>query len=209
MSFVQVKWLQLRRFVALLITIPALCLAEKDAGVRQGAPGAGAPLKGLTPIELSMFNEGLNRALQLEAVCDGCGDLTLGSFTDPAKGNLVSQTNSSGLGVRFNGDQCTACHNQPVFWRIHGAEPTGSSDSISKTGESNVRFDGAPEGSSKPGAFVHSAVRADPGSAICEEAGWDAGRRSASTIYHRGAGRYFSRGATGFVHDERFATDRF
>jgi hypothetical protein len=71
-------------------------------------------LKGLTPIKLSMFNEGLNRALQ-EAVCDGCGDLTLGSFTDPAKGNLVSQTNSSGLVVRFNGDQCTACHNQPVL----------------------------------------------------------------------------------------------
>ena len=92
-----------------------LCLAQKDPGVRQGAPGAGAPRKGLTPIELSMFNEGMNRALQLEGVCDMCSDLTLGSFTDPAKGNLVTQTNSSGLGVRFNGDQCTACHNQPAL----------------------------------------------------------------------------------------------
>ena len=82
---------------------------------REHLTGAGAPLKGLTPIELSMFNEGLNRALQLEGVCDGCSDLTLGSVPDPAKGNLVAQTNSSGLGVRFNGDQCTACHNQPVL----------------------------------------------------------------------------------------------
>jgi len=31
-----------------------------------GSPGAGAPLKGLSPIELSMFSEGLSRALQLE-----------------------------------------------------------------------------------------------------------------------------------------------
>ena len=115
MSFVQKKWLQVCLFLSLLITMPALCLAQKDPGVRQGAPGAGTPLKGLTPIELSMFNEGLNRALQLEGVCDDCSDLTLGSFTDPAKGNLVVQTNSSGLGVRFNADQCTACHNQPVL----------------------------------------------------------------------------------------------
>ncbi len=91
------------------------CLAQKDPGMRNGTPNAGAPLRGLTPIELSMFNEGLSRALQLEAVCDGCSDITLGSFTDPAKGNLVTQTNSSGLGVRFNGDQCTACHNQPAL----------------------------------------------------------------------------------------------
>jgi CxxC motif-containing protein (DUF1111 family) len=62
-----------------------------------------------------MFNEGLQRAIQLEGVCDDCSDLTLGSFTDPAKANLVTQTNSSGLGVRFNGDQCTVCHNQPML----------------------------------------------------------------------------------------------
>lgn len=100
---------------ALMLAGAGLSLAQKDPGVRQGPPGAGTPLKGLTPIEMSMFNEGLNRALQLEGVCDGCSDLTLGSATDPAKGNLVTQTNSSGLGVRFNGDQCTACHNQPAL----------------------------------------------------------------------------------------------
>jgi hypothetical protein len=63
-----------------------------------------------------MFNEGLQRAIQLESVCDdGCADLTLGTFTDPAKANLVTQTNSSGLGTRFNGDQCTVCHSQPAL----------------------------------------------------------------------------------------------
>src|SRR5215475_4259290 len=90
-------------------------LAQKDPGVRQGPPGAGAPLNGLTPIELSMFNEGLQRAIQLEAVCDDCSDLTLGAFIDPAQANFVTKTNSAGLGVRFNGDQCLACHNQPAL----------------------------------------------------------------------------------------------
>jgi CxxC motif-containing protein (DUF1111 family) len=99
----------------LLLAVSSACLAQKDPGVRKGPPGAGAPLKGLTPIELQMFNEGLQRAVQLEGVCDDCNDLTLGSFTDPAAANLVTKTNSSGLGVRFNGDQCTACHNQPVL----------------------------------------------------------------------------------------------
>jgi len=101
--------------VGVLAMSASLGMAQKDPGLRGGAPGAGSPLPGLTPIELQMFKEGLSRALQLEAVCDECSDITLGSFTDPAKGNLVTQTNSSGLGVRFNGDQCTACHNQPAL----------------------------------------------------------------------------------------------
>src|SRR5499427_8745177 len=93
----------------------AMGFAQKDPGVRSGAAGAGAPLNGLTPIELSMFNEGLQRAIQLEAVCDDCSDLTLGAFIDPAQANFVTKTNSAGLGVRFNGDQCLACHNQPAL----------------------------------------------------------------------------------------------
>jgi hypothetical protein len=110
--------MRLRRlFLAgfLLCATSSACLAQKDHGVRQGPPGAGAPLKGLTDIELSMFEEGLQRAVQLEGVCDGCSDLTLGAFTELTKANLVTKTNSSGLGVRFNGDQCTACHNQPTL----------------------------------------------------------------------------------------------
>ena len=89
--------------------------AQKDPGVRPGPPGAGGPLNGLTPIELSMFNEGLQRAIQLEAVCDDCADVTLGASIDPAQANFVTKTNSAGLGTRFNGDQCLACHNQPAL----------------------------------------------------------------------------------------------
>src|SRR5262249_28417356 len=101
--------------LAILVLAGEVCLAQKDRGVRQGPPGAGKPIDGLTPIELSMFNEGLQRAIQLEAVCDSCSDLTLGSFIDPAKAKLVFQTNSAGLGTRFNGDQCLGCHNQPAL----------------------------------------------------------------------------------------------
>ncbi len=79
MSFTQAKGLQFCRFTVLLIAVPVLCFAQKDPGVRPGPPGAGTMLKGLSPIEQAMFNEGLNRALQLEAVCDECSDITLGS----------------------------------------------------------------------------------------------------------------------------------
>jgi hypothetical protein len=89
--------------------------AQKDPGVRKGPAGAGSPIKGLTANEQLMFDEGLQRAIQLEAVCDSCSDLALGSFTDPAKGKLVFQTNSAGLGTRFNGDECLGCHNQPAL----------------------------------------------------------------------------------------------
>jgi CxxC motif-containing protein (DUF1111 family) len=105
----------LRFTVALLLFTPTLCFAQRDPGVRQGPPGAGAPLQGLTSVELALFNEGIQRAIQLEAACDGCNDLTLGSFTDPRQANLVTQTNSAGLGARFNADQCTVCHNQPAL----------------------------------------------------------------------------------------------
>lgn len=101
--------------VVLFFAMSAVGFAQKDPGVRQGPPSAGAPLHGLTPIELSMFNEGLQRAIQLEAVCDSCSDRTLGAFTDPSKANFVFQTNSAGLGTRFNGDQCLGCHNQPAL----------------------------------------------------------------------------------------------
>jgi hypothetical protein len=111
------KKTQLRSIVllAVCLAVSAACLAQKDPGVRAGAPGAGSPLNGLTPNELSMFQEGLQRAIQLESVCDSCNDLMLGSSIDPATANLVVKTNSSGLGTRFNGDQCTVCHNQPAL----------------------------------------------------------------------------------------------
>jgi hypothetical protein len=96
--------------VALLVA--SIGFAQKDPGVRGGPSGAGGPLPSLSDNERAMFFEGKLRVTQLEAVCDTCSDMTLGSDTgqDP---NLATLTNSSGLGVRFNGDQCSVCHQQP------------------------------------------------------------------------------------------------
>ena len=94
------------------LVFASLCLAQKDPGVRGGPAGAGAPMPHLTTNELALFNEGKLRMTQLESVCDTCSDVTLGSDTgqDP---NLATLTNSSGLGARFNADQCSVCHQQP------------------------------------------------------------------------------------------------
>src|SRR5215831_5889525 len=94
---------------AALVLVPSVSFAQRDPGPRPGPAGGGAPLPGLTSIELALFNEGLQRAIQLEAVCDSCADLPLGQVTDPTRANLVTLTNSAGLGARFNGDQCLVC----------------------------------------------------------------------------------------------------
>src|SRR3984893_5754341 len=103
-----------RRAAMLAVSFTFLCAAQKDPGVRVGAPGAGGPITGLQVNELALFNEGKLRTTQLESVCDTCSDVTLGSNTgeDP---NLATLTNSSGLGARFNGDQCSVCHQQPAI----------------------------------------------------------------------------------------------
>jgi CxxC motif-containing protein (DUF1111 family) len=103
-----------RRAAMLAVSLTVLCSAQKDPGVRVGAPGAGGPITGLQVNELALFNEGKLRTTQLESVCDTCSDVMLGSNTgeDP---NLATLTNSSGLGARFNGDQCSVCHQQPAI----------------------------------------------------------------------------------------------
>ena len=132
-------------FLLAVCMVVTPCLAQKDPGVRKGAAGGGNPLPGLTPIELSMFNEGLQRAIQLEAVCDDCADLTLGSFVEPEKGKLVYQTNSAGLGVRFNGDQCVGCHNQPALGGSGGFMVPNPQDSPSRQrAPENPMFDLIP-----------------------------------------------------------------
>ena len=104
----------LLRFGILALAFTSVCLAQKDPGVRGGPPGAGAALPNLTANEQALFKEGKLRTTQLEAVCDDCSDVTLGSDTgqDP---NLATLTNSSGLGARFNADQCSVCHQQPAI----------------------------------------------------------------------------------------------
>src|SRR6202171_5371591 len=108
-------WRHRMKFAAIVTLFSVgFCFAQKDPGVRGGPPGAGGPVLGLTANELALFNEGKQRTVQLESVCDTCSDVTLGSNTgeDP---NLATLTNSSGLGARFNGDQCSVCHQQPAI----------------------------------------------------------------------------------------------
>jgi CxxC motif-containing protein (DUF1111 family) len=109
-----------RRLVALMVLTAIFSspsFAQRDPGMRGGPPGAGGPISNLiaplTKEELLLFTEGLHRFNQLEAVCDHCSDLVSGadSGEDPL---LATKTNSSGLGARFNGDQCSACHSQPA-----------------------------------------------------------------------------------------------
>ena len=121
-----------RGTAAVLILFSSICFAQHDPGVRSGPAGAGKPLDGLTSIEMSVFKEGLQRSIQLEGVCDSCSDLNVGQSIDPAKANFVTQTNSSGLGTRFNGDQCTVCHNAPAVGGSGGYMVPNPQDSPDK-----------------------------------------------------------------------------
>jgi hypothetical protein len=73
----------------------------------------------ITSNELASFNEGINRAGQLESTCDTCSDVTQGSPVvglgelDPVFPQF--HTNSNGLGARHNADQCFICHAQPTL----------------------------------------------------------------------------------------------
>ncbi len=84
-----------------------------DPGVRGGPPGAGGPIDGMNANELALFNEGIVRASENEATCNGCQDLPAGQVRLPGQEDL---TNSSGLGARYNDIQCMGtCHAQPTF----------------------------------------------------------------------------------------------
>ncbi len=131
--------------MAALSLVSAVCHAQHDPGIRPGTPGAGKPLAGLTATEQSMFEEAVQRAIQLEAVCDDCSDLTLGTHVDPAAAGVMAQTNSSGLGVRFNADQCTACHNQPALGGSGGfMVPNPEAPASQRRAPENPMFDLIP-----------------------------------------------------------------
>jgi len=123
--------------LASLAAAPAL--AQHDPGVRGGYQNtAGAlqqrgipiprppvisphPTTGatITPNELASFLEGVQRAGQLESTCDSCASVVDGSPVI-GKGELDPvfpqfNTNSNGLGARYNADQCFGCHAQPTL----------------------------------------------------------------------------------------------
>jgi CxxC motif-containing protein (DUF1111 family) len=78
--------------------------AAVDPGVRGGAAGAGGPLIGLTTTQQQFFAAAKVRFQETDSVFG----------TAPG-------TNGDGLGPRFNGDSCAACHSQPS---IGGSSPT-------------------------------------------------------------------------------------
>ncbi|HKF97067.1 MAG TPA: hypothetical protein VKB20_02330, partial [Steroidobacteraceae bacterium] len=74
-----------------------------DPGVRHASTDNGPPLplKGLSADELSFFQDGLVRFSSVKVVTSTTGD-------------------NSGLGPRFNSNQCSSCHLQPF---IGGSSP--------------------------------------------------------------------------------------
>ena len=67
-----------------------------DPGVRDGAPGAGTPIAGLTTNQLNFFNAGLTNFNEIDSVS-----------------GTISNT-GNGLGPRFNAESCAQCHAQPA-----------------------------------------------------------------------------------------------
>jgi CxxC motif-containing protein (DUF1111 family) len=93
-------------FTALLLGLSVHCnvLAQvMDPGVRHASTDNAPPppLSGLTADELNFFQDGLARFTSVKVVVSPTGD-------------------NSGLGPRFNSNQCSSCHLQPV---IGGSSP--------------------------------------------------------------------------------------
>jgi mono/diheme cytochrome c family protein len=113
----------------------------KDTGLRGGQPGAGSPVNGLNPFELALFNEGKGRVGELETTCSSCAAMVSGSSVeDPL---LATRTSATGLGARFNADQCIACHGQPALGGAGGFLVPNPKDSVFRVPE-NPLFDLVP-----------------------------------------------------------------
>src|SRR5258708_5480983 len=123
---------------AVLLSVSgASALAQREWGGRGGGASGAGPGQGrgirtppppvisphpttgatITANELASFNEGVNRAGQLESTCDTCSDVTPDSSVT-GLGELDAtfpqfHTNSNGLGSQHNGDQFLLCHRQP------------------------------------------------------------------------------------------------
>jgi CxxC motif-containing protein (DUF1111 family) len=89
----------------MLASVPGVLgqFAAKDPGVRGGTVDSGQPLASLTqtPGGYDFFNNGLTRFSAVEVVS--------------------GQPNNTGLGPRFNSNQCSSCHAQPA---VGGTSPS-------------------------------------------------------------------------------------
>jgi CxxC motif-containing protein (DUF1111 family) len=94
--------------VVLLAPLAAFAQA-KDPGVRQAATDGGPPpaLTGATSDELTFFQDGLTRFTTVEVVSGAV--------------NSATSNQGNGLGPRFNSNQCSSCHSQPM---TGGSSPT-------------------------------------------------------------------------------------
>lgn len=88
-------------FLSLVLSSYSSAARPTDPGVRHAATDGGPPppLAGLTPDELTFFQEGLRHFLDVEVVSGGA---------------------NNGLGPRFNSNQCASCHIQPF---VGGSSP--------------------------------------------------------------------------------------
>ena len=91
--------------LAVLASAPAVVgqFFAKDPGIRGGTVDAGQPLASLTqtPGGYGFFNDGQGRFTAVEVV--------------------TGQPNNTGLGPRFNSNQCSSCHAQPA---VGGSSPS-------------------------------------------------------------------------------------
>ncbi|HUA16695.1 MAG TPA: di-heme oxidoredictase family protein [Verrucomicrobiae bacterium] len=72
--------------------------SQNDPGPRSGPPAAGNYYPTLNPNEQALFNEALQRFMEVDSV----------------SGNVAGET-GSGLGPTFNGNSCAMCHAQPTL----------------------------------------------------------------------------------------------
>ena len=92
----------------LLICISATSVrGQTDPGPRGGPAGAGGPIAGLSAGETALFNRGKASFLEIDSV----------SGSEPG-------APGSGLGPRFNMNQCAGCHAQPD---VGGSSPSSAS----------------------------------------------------------------------------------
>jgi CxxC motif-containing protein (DUF1111 family) len=87
----------------LLVSAPGVLFAQHDPGPRDGSAGAGGPFSTLSPEEVDLFNQALDRFQEVQSVTGG-----------------IEGEDDGGLGPTFNGNSCTMCHAQPA---VGGTSP--------------------------------------------------------------------------------------
>lgn len=84
------------KLTAIVFAVAGTAAAQTDPGVRNGPPGAGGPIPGLTSAQLAAFVNFKNTFNEVESV-------------------------STGLGPGFNLNSCAGCHAQPA---VGGSSPS-------------------------------------------------------------------------------------